>query len=92
MADVLVELLTTLFQVSMNKGVLPGDWKRTNINTHLQKERKTSPIKLPTDTFDLGSQQSFDTHYLMSRRMTYGEQVKPFEDQHGLQKNNNCEK
>ena len=92
LADVLAPSLTSLFQLSLDKAVVPKDWKKAIICPAFKKgERHQAsnyrPISLTCVTSKVLE------HIVTSQIMSFAEEEKLlFENQHGFRKNRGCER
>ena len=91
LADILADPLTTLFQSSLDKGVVPDYWKRANVCPTYEKGEKyqASNYRLVSLTYVVSKVME---HILTSQLMTYAEHHNIFHsNQHGFRANHGCE-
>ena len=86
----MADVLTTLYQASLNQGVVPSDWKSANIVPLFKKGDKSNPencrpISLTSPTCKILE------HVVYSNIMAHFEKYSILDDaQHGFRKNRSC--
>ena len=92
LADVLAAPLTTLFQASLDKAIVPSDWKKASVCPIFKKGEKSAaanyrPVSLTCVTSKIME------HILTSQLMRYAEENNIFHpSQHGFCRDHGCEK
>ena len=92
LADVLAAPLSTLFQASLDKAIVPRDWKTASVCPIYKKGEKSSaanyrPVSLTCVTSKIME------HVLTSQLMRFAETNEIFHpNQHGFRRNHGCEK
>ena len=91
LADILADPLTTLFQSSLDKGVVPDDWKRANVCPIYKKGEKYQASNYRPVSLTCVVSKVME-HILTSQLMTYAEHHNIFHsNQHGFRANHGCE-
>ena len=92
MADVLATPLTNLFQMSLDKGVVPDDWKKANVSPIYKKGEKYLASNYRPVSLTCVVSKVLE-HIVTSHMMNYAEEHKLlFRDQHGFRRNRSCER
>ena len=92
LADILAAPLTTLFQTSLDRGVVPRDWKTASVCPIFKKGEKYVAANYRPVSLTCVASKILE-HILTSQLMTFAETHNVFHpNQHGFRKNHGCEK
>ena len=92
LASVLAGPLTSLFQLSLDKGVVPSDWKKATVCPIFKKGEKYDPVNYRPVSLTSVACKVLE-HIITSHLMTYAEDRSLLHpNQHGFRKNKSCEK
>ena len=92
LADKLAAPLTTLFQVLLEKAIVPSDWKKASVCTIYKKgEKSAAPNYRPVSLTYVTSK--IMEHILTSQLTRFAEENNIFHpNQHGFRRDHGCEK
>ena len=91
LATPLVPVFTILFQVSLDQGVVPDDWKKANAVPIYKKDRKFKPENFRPVSRTCISSKVME-HIISSNIMKHLDSNKILTDtQHGFRKRRSCE-
>ena len=92
LASVLAGPLTSLFQLSLDKGMVPSDWKKATVCPIFKKGEKYDPVNYRPVSLTSVACKVLE-HIITSHLMTYAEDRSLLHpNQHGFRKNKSCEK
>ena len=92
LADVLAPCLTSLFQLSLDKAVVPQDWKKAIICPAFKKGDRHQPSNYRPISLTCVTSKVLE-HIVTSHIMCFAERENLlFENQHGFRKDRGCEK